>query len=138
MTPPEQHDPRVQRANELYWESQLSVNQIADDMDVSKGMLYGLIQPVGAGLPCPSCSSEMEYTNRTARDRGFLACAACGLEQDEEEVRSELPDTDTHDPGTYDPGFRPTLRRPRDPLVFGAGLLLVAAGVWLFRRLPRH
>ena len=92
MIPPKQHDPRVQRANALYWESRLSVNQIADEMDLSKGMLYGLIQPIGAGLPCPRCSSEMEYANRTARERGFLKCPSCDFEQDEDQVRSELQD----------------------------------------------
>ena len=90
MEPHKQHDPRVQRANALYWESQLSVNQIADEMDLSKGMLYGLIQPIGAELPCPRCSSEMGYANRTARERGFLRCPSCDFEQDEAQVRSEL------------------------------------------------
>ena len=149
MEPLKQHDPRVQRANALYWESQLSVNQIADEMDVSKGRLYGLIQPIGAGLPCPRCSSEMGYANRTARERGFLTCPSCDFEQDEDQVRSELRDAAAAGsddellvtPELVDPyGARPVppLRRPRDPLLLGAGLLLVAAGIWLFRSLPRR
>ena len=146
---PHQHDPRVQRANALYWESQLSVNQIADEMDLSKGMLYGLIQPIGAELPCPRCSSEMGYANRTARERGFLRCPSCDFEQDEAQVRSELQEAaaagsddelfvtpELTDP--YDARPVPSLRRPRDPLLLGAGLLLVAAGIWLFRSLPRR
>ena len=142
MTPPKQHDPRVQRANALYWESQLSVNQIADELDMSKGMLYGLIQPVGAGLSCPRCSSEMEYANRTARVRGFLTCPACDLEQDEAQVRGELQDGGTVD-GEGEPFVTPEAadrykRGPRDPVLLGAGLLLIAAGIWLFRSLPRR
>ena len=149
MEPLKQHDPRVRRANALYWESQLSVNQIADEMDVSKGMLYGLIQPIGAELPCPRCSSEMGYANRTARDRGFLLCPSCDFEQDEDQVRSDLEEAaaagrdaellvtpELADP--YDDRPVPPLRRPRDPLVLGAGFLLVAAGLWLFRSLPRR
>ena len=142
MTPPKQHDPHVQRANALYWESQLSVNQIADDLDMSKGMLYGLVQPIGAGLPCPRCSSEMKYANRTARERGFLTCPSCDLEQDEAQVRSELQDGGAAD-GEEEPFVTPEAadmygRRPRDPVLLGAGLLLIAAGIWLFRSLPRR
>jgi hypothetical protein len=29
----------------------------------------------------------MEYPNRTARDKGYLTCPACDLEEDEEVVR---------------------------------------------------
>lgn len=141
MEPLKQHDPRVQRANALYWESQQSVNQIADEMDLSKGMLYGLIQPIGARLPCPRCSSEMEYVNRTARERGFLKCPSCDFEQDKDQVRSELQDADaTGRDGELlvTPGPAGLYRRPRDPLLVGVGLLLVAAGIWLFRGLPRR
>ena len=141
MEPLKQHDPRVQRANALYWESRLSVNQIADKMDLSKGMLYGLIQPIGDGLPCPRCSSEMEYANRTARERGFLKCPSCDFEHDKDQVRSELQDAAAAGrdgellvtPGPADPD-----RRPHDTLLIGVGLLLVAAGIWLFRGLPRR
>lgn len=77
------------KANELYWTSDESVNQIADDLDLSKGSLYNLVEPRPAGLPCPRCSTEMEYPNRTARDKGFLTCPACDLEEDEELVRAE-------------------------------------------------
>ena len=141
MTPLKQHDPRVQRANALYWESQQSVNQIADEMDLSKGMLYGLIQPIGAGLPCPRCSFEMEYANRTARERGFLKCPSCDFEQDKDQVGSKLQDADAtgrHGEMLVTPGPAGPYRRPRDPLLVGVGLLLVAAGIWLFRGLPRR
>lgn len=75
------------RANALYWDSDASVNQIADELEVSKGALYGMVRPLGAGLSCPDCRSEMEYPNRTARDRGQLTCPACGLEEEEDDVR---------------------------------------------------
>jgi hypothetical protein len=144
-----QHDPRAQRANALYWESQLSVNQIADEMDLSKGMLYGLIQPSCAELLCPLCSSEMGYANRTARERGFLRCPSCDFEQDEDQVRSKLQDAAPADSddrllitsGLADPytsRHAPHLRRPRGPLLLGVGILIVAAGIWIFRGLPRR
>ena len=67
------------RANELYWSSDMSVNQIAEELDLSKGMLYGLIRPRPAGLACPECAEELVYPNRTAKERCLLACPAVRL-----------------------------------------------------------
>lgn len=77
-----------EEANRLYWESDESVNQIGEELALSKGVLYGLIDPLPAGLPCPKCGDEMIYPNRTARDRGFLACSACGMEEEEDAVQA--------------------------------------------------
>lgn len=75
------------RANELYWESNESVNQIAEDLELSKGTLYSVIQPLPTGLACPDCGEELLYPNRTARERGMVGCPACGFEGEEEEAR---------------------------------------------------
>ncbi len=149
MEPLEQHDPRVKRANTLYWESDRSVNQIADEMELSKGMLYELINPLRSGLPCPRCSSDMEYSNRTARERTLLTCSSCRLEAEEEEVRTRWSEAAAAAPGGTlivkpEPAFAQKLRpippdrRPRDPLMIGAGLLLIATGIWLFRGLRKR
>lgn len=66
------------KANELYWGSQWSVNQIADELDLSKGVLYGIIRPRPSGFTCPSCGQELVYPNRTAKERKLVACASCG------------------------------------------------------------
>lgn len=92
MRQSDEEGPSREHANELYWRSDVSVSQIADDLGVSKGSLYGLIDPLPAGLPCPRCSADMEYPNRTARDRGFLTCPECDLEEDEELVKAEWRD----------------------------------------------
>lgn len=83
-------DARATRANDLYWDSDASVNDIAEALDLSKGTLYGMIRPRDAGLACPECRGGMEHPNRTARDRGFVTCAACGLEEEEALVREAL------------------------------------------------
>jgi len=73
------------RANELYWGSDRSVNQIAEQLDLSKGALYGVIRPLAAGMGCPLCRAEVVHTNRTARDRRMVHCPACewdGLESE--------------------------------------------------------
>lgn len=77
------HDPELAaRANALYWESEAGVNEIAERLDLSKGALYGLIEPLDAGIDCPECSSPMEYPNRTALDKAMVTCGACGLEEE--------------------------------------------------------
>ena len=139
------------RANELYWESDKSVNQIADEMELSKGMLYGMIRPLRTGLPCPRCSAELEYANRTARERGLISCRSCTLEL-EEGARSAPAPTAVPAPVLAPPApldepwipARPAPKRTgsglprRDPVMVGAGLLLIAAGIWLFRGLNRR
>jgi predicted RNA-binding Zn-ribbon protein involved in translation (DUF1610 family) len=74
------------KANELYWGSGMSVNQIAEELDLSKGTLYGLIRPRPTGLACPACDEELVYPNRTARERAMVACTICGWEGAEEDV----------------------------------------------------
>lgn len=90
----------VDRANDLYWGSDASVNRLADELDLSKGALYDVIRPYPAGMPCPNGDGEMGYPNRTARDRGFVTCGTCGLEDEEAHVAEGLeragfpPETD--------------------------------------------
>ncbi|MDX1645574.1 MAG: hypothetical protein R3304_00415 [Longimicrobiales bacterium] len=67
----------MERANALYWESDKSVNQIADELELSKGALYGIIEPRPSGLGCPLCGDEVVYSNRTAEERDMLDCPTC-------------------------------------------------------------
>jgi len=98
MAANEVEEPRLRvRANALYWTSDESVNQIAEDLDLSKGALYDLVEPQASGLPCPRCGEEMEYPNRTARDKGFVTCPACELEEDGEDVRERWRAIDADD-----------------------------------------
>ena len=76
------------KANELYWGSSWSVNQIADELDLSKGVLYGIIRPWPSGLACPTCGEEVAYPNRTAKERRLVACASCGWGGEELEADS--------------------------------------------------
>ncbi len=79
----ETHDPELrERANTLYWESHDSVNEIAEALDLSKGALYSLVQPLRTEEPCPECGERLEYSNRTARDKGLVVCSSCGMEEE--------------------------------------------------------
>lgn len=87
----------VRQANEQYWNSDAGVNQLARDLELSKGALYEIIAPLPAGVPCPQGDGELAFTNRTARERGFVSCPACGLEDDRERVLARLEEA-AHDP----------------------------------------
>jgi len=132
------------RANELYWGSDSSVNQIAEELELSKGVLYGLIRPRPAGLACPDCSEEVVYPNRTAKERHTVACPACGWEGDEMDA-----DANGGDGAVSLPSFDPEdedlvavapirLSSPRQRFVLGGALLGAAAGLalvlWARRR----
>jgi Zn ribbon nucleic-acid-binding protein len=91
------------RANELYWGSDRSVNQIAEELDLSKGAFYGMIRPLAAGLGCPACGREVAHANRTAKERGLVDCLACGWRGSEDET---LPEN-------MMPGTRPVAAGPR-------------------------
>lgn len=84
----------MERANELYWGSDESVNQIADDLDLSKGALYGIIEPELSGRGCPLCGDEVVYANRTAKERGMLACPTCDWDGAPDEAMAEPVDED--------------------------------------------
>lgn len=154
---PSDQDALQEEANRLYWESDRSVNQIGEELDLSKGVLYGLIAALPAGLPCPECGEEMVFPNRTARDKGFLACPDCGLEEEEDAVRAfwegegKLPAADSAEGGralTRRAGEymqkavssgreRVSSLTPRGRIIAGTALLGVAAGLALgayFRR----
>lgn len=68
------------RANEAYWQSNASVNELADRFDLSKSALYALIAPLPAPGSCPTCKGRVAYPNRTARDKALVQCPACGFE----------------------------------------------------------
>jgi predicted RNA-binding Zn-ribbon protein involved in translation (DUF1610 family) len=77
------------RANELYWGSERSVNQIAEELDLSKGAFYAAIRPLAAGFGCPRCGREVAHTNRTRKDRSLVDCPACGWQGAEDDTLQE-------------------------------------------------
>ena len=92
----------VERANELYWHSDRSVNQIAEDLDLSKGALYGVLEPQGSGFGCPLCGDEVGFANRTAKERESLECPTCAWDGSLDETTSYVErgsDSATDDSG---------------------------------------
>jgi hypothetical protein len=143
------HEALSHEANRLYWDSEESVNQIGEQMGLSKGVLYGLITPLPAGLPCPGCGEEMVFPNRTAREKGFLECPECGMEEEELAVQ-EYWESEEEAGGSLAHRAGSAVQRavgtgrdrvagltPRGRVVAGTALLGIAAGLILgsyFRR----
>lgn len=139
-------DDVVRQANERYWNSDAGVNQLARELDLSKGTLYEIIAPLPAGVPCPRGDGELAFTNRTARERGFVSCPACGLEDDRERVLARLEEAAhdpaiagppaAHDPPIADPPAAPT--RSLETLLAVTALAGLAAGLILGAVLRRR
>jgi len=130
---PEVRDGADDRANELYWGSDLSVNQIAEALDLSKGALYEMIRPLPADLACPLCGAEAVHPNRTAHERGLIMCPSCGWEGDDAQAAplSAAPPPSQLTPSrTGGPRVRPGLTTP---LIIGAAVG-VALSLWALRR----
>lgn len=131
MTEAQEVDTRlVEDANRRYWSSDASVNQIAEEMGLSKSSLYGMIEQLHSGLACPECSSELAFPNRTARDRKLVSCPDCGFEGSAEEASGPAEQADT---GRERPAALPASSR----VVAGTALLGLAAGIVIgaaFRR----
>ena len=130
-------DEIVRRANDQYWNSDAGVNQLARDLDLSKGTLYEILAPLPAGIPCPHGDGELGFANRTARERGFLSCAACGLEDEKERVLTRLPAASPADPSS-DPGSTPAPSRGLGALLAVTALAGVGVGLVLGGLLRRR
>lgn len=130
------------KLNRLYWTSDRSVNQITEDLGVSKGTLYELVEPAESALACPDCGRGLVYENRTARDRGALTCPECGRDADRSELDESADVSASARHGRsggvpYAPGARGGDRTALTRIVAGTALLGVAAGIALVTALRK-
>ena len=136
-------DEVVAQANDAYWNSDAGVNRLAKAFDLSKGALYDIIAALPAGLPCPQGDGELVYTNRTARERGFVSCATCGFADEASLVRSRLEEAGAASmpaataPATPPPATPGTARKLEALLVVTV-LAGLAAGLFLSGVLRRR
>jgi len=122
----------TETANELYWHSDRSVNQIAEDLELSKGHLYELVRPKPTGMLCPMCGAEADYPNRTAKERGRVLCSECDFEGSEDEL--VLPASEHADFGDQVAAAASSVSIGPRRLFWGAVCLGAAAGLILFQR----
>ncbi|GMR11820.1 MAG: hypothetical protein BMS9Abin29_0005 [Gemmatimonadota bacterium] len=116
----------ARKANKLYWGSDISVNQIAEKLDLSKGRLYGLLVPLPTGDTCPDCGEETGYANRTARDRHQAMCSFCadGTQAGGAKATTRPTVTSSKAP------TRRSMSGFKSQALLGAALLGVAAGLF--------
>jgi hypothetical protein len=67
-------------ANRLYWETDASVAEIADQLTISRRALYDAIEPRPAGVICTQCEAGLVFRNRTAAERRRAECLECRIE----------------------------------------------------------
>ena len=120
----------ARKANRLYWDTDGSVNGIAEQMGLSKGRLYDLLTPLQMDAPCPECGGPLGFANRTARDQGMVVCGACGWEGHEDDVEGDT--TPRPHPATQTRPFALP-----DGVLIGAALVGAAFGLALGRWLRR-
>lgn len=130
----------TRRANELYWASDESVNQIAERLDLSKSALYGMIGPLMSGSGCPICGAEVEFANRTARDRDELSCPMCTWEGAEAETVPLGPGasgSNGSQRGSGEAAGDDLSDSDRRRIIVGSALIGAAVGLVLFTYLRR-
>jgi hypothetical protein len=121
--------------NDLYWSSTRTIDQIVDEFGVGKATLYGRIRPLSAGAPCPECSGNLLFTNRTHRSSHTGVCDACGTTI---RIIEELPVTDSATLDANGHGEKSRWLRPeRAAFIGGAAALGLALGAATARAI-RH
>ena len=141
---PESQD--VQKANRLYWESGRSVNQIAEDLGLSKGALYEMISPLASEFGCPLCESPMHYAHRTAHDKGVLTCSGCETQFEDSDpqlqpLNAEAAPTAALQGGPRDvwvSGSGAPSARPNNQVLVGTAVLGVGVGLLIARLIGRR
>jgi predicted RNA-binding Zn-ribbon protein involved in translation (DUF1610 family) len=124
---PDAHATR--QANRLYWETESSVAEIADELDISRRMLYDLIEPRHTDASCPECGAGLVFRNRTALDRRQAECPECEVEVPLVEPHGVEPAVEQeHAAANLSPVARDGTVRGNAPLLSGALLLGLAAG----------
>lgn len=118
----------AEKANELYWSSGRSVNQLAQELDLSKSVLYSMVRPLSVESPCPVCRTELVFANRTAMEKTLASCPGC-------DFSGPPPEPNQKPKEPSDTGTRPWLAHGGSGRLFwGSVLLGIAASLFLVSR----
>jgi NAD-dependent SIR2 family protein deacetylase len=84
-----------EQANELYWNSTDTVDQLASQLGMSRKAVYSSVQPLPAGAKCVHCGEALVFMNRTSRSSGLASCSACGAQVDTRDLAAAPPKKST-------------------------------------------
>lgn len=94
--------------NRLYWETDDSVADISNRLNVSRRALYDLVEPLPAGAECVACGGDLYFGNRSAKAAGIARCPNCGNER---EVEHDISHEDVGTIPPYSAGW-PAVSKP--------------------------
>lgn len=92
-----------ERLNDLYWNSDLTIDEIVADLGISRNALYAGLEPIRAGGTCAVCGGAFVFPNRTHRAAGTGTCEQCGTESGVDES------TASRENGRGSAGFAPSM-----------------------------
>jgi hypothetical protein len=120
MTTSGSTDALQERANELYWNSPDTVDQVAAELGLSRNVLYAAVRPLHAGADCPGCGEGLVFPNRSTRASGRAMCLSCDRTLSLDDLppsTGTAPGTRTSEEGSgHAPGLRGFVSEPREGL----------------------
>lgn len=135
-------DPTLERANELYWNSDRTVEEIVKELQVSRSALYSAVRPQDAATSCPECGDAMVFTNRSNREAHAATCPGCATEAPANDTPQASESASRQGERAPRPGSLPLDRwrgqlaavpRERVAMVGGAAVLGVMVGAFTAR-----
>ncbi len=114
--------------NRLYWDTERSVREVCEALDITSATLYRVLQPLPAGA-CSACGGALGFKNRTARDAGEATCADCAATQEAapDASRNGRPADPDWVADAVDDALASTEKVFREVVVVAAGLVAVLA-----------
>jgi hypothetical protein len=88
----ESGDEITEKINQLYWESESTVDAISRELELGRNALYAAIRPVPSGALCLECGADTVFVNRTGRAGGLAVCRSCE-ENESAEITGRAPAT---------------------------------------------
>lgn len=64
--------------DDLYWNSDLSIADVAARCGVPATRLHARVTPLDTGLPCYRCAEHVSFSSRSQRQDGRPRCLSCG------------------------------------------------------------
>ena len=111
----------IDEANRLYWDSDLSVADIADRLGRSRRALYDAVEPLPTETMCDVCGAPLVFLNRSARSSATTTCVTCA--EREEDAAEKNEDVE------LDHAYAAEARDRRERVIAAGAAGLISAGM---------